>query len=46
MLGGGAEGKGLKNQKGKQKETAATTEEKDDANAVWMVNAEMHVRSW
>ena len=46
--GGGAEGKGLKNWKGKQKETAATTEAKDDedADAVWMANAEVGVRSW
>ena len=49
MLGGGAEGKGLKNQKGKQKETATTTEVKDDdedADAMWMVNAEVGVRLW
>ena len=46
--GGGAEGKGLKNRKRKQKEMAATTEAKDDedTDAVWMVNAEVDVRSW
>ena len=48
MPGGGAEGKGPKNQKRKQKETAATTEENDDedADAMWMANAEVGVRSW
>ena len=46
--GDSAEGKGLKNGKGKQKETAAKTKMKDDedADAVWMVNAEVNVRSW
>ena len=47
--GGGANEKGLKNQKGKQKETAAKTKVKDedeDADAVWMANAEINVRSW
>ena len=46
---GGAEGKGLKNQKRKQKKMAAKTEVKDyneDADAVWMMNAEIDVRSW
>src|SRR5882762_7911695 len=46
--GGGAEGKGPKNQKGKQKETAAKTEAKDDedTDAVWMASAEENVRAW
>ena len=46
--GGSAEGKGPKNQKGKHKETAAKIEVKDDedADAVWMANAEINVRSW
>jgi hypothetical protein len=46
--GGGAEGKGLKNWKGKQKEMAAKTEVKDDqdADAMWMAKAEVDVRSW
>ena len=49
MPGGGAEGKGPKNWKEKQKETAAKTKVKDDnedADAVWMVNTEINVRSW
>ena len=48
MLGGGAEGKGLKNQKGKQKEMAAKTKVKvdEDADSMWLVNAEVDVRSW
>ena len=46
--GGGAEGKGLKIWKGKQKETAAKTEVNDDedADVVWMANAEINVSSW
>src|SRR5882762_1953369 len=46
--GGGAEGKGLKNRKGKQKEMAAKSKVKDneDADAVWMANAEVNVISW
>ena len=47
--GGGAEGKGPENRKGMQKEKAAKTNVKDDdedADAVWMVNAEINVRSW
>ena len=43
--GRGAEGKGLKNWKRKQKETAAKTEAKEDedTDAVWMANAEENV---
>ena len=46
--GGGAEGKGPKKWKGKQKETAAKTEVKDDedADAVWMASAEENVHAW
>jgi len=46
--GGGAEGKGLKKWKGKQKEMAAKTEVKDDedVDAVWMASAEGNVRAW
>jgi hypothetical protein len=46
--GGGAEGKGLKNRNGNQKEMAAKTKVKDDedADVMWMANAEVDVRSW
>ena len=46
--GGGAEGKGPKKWKGKQKEMVAKTEMKDDkdADAVWMASAEENVRAW
>ena len=48
MPGGSAEGKGPKNQKGKQKRMAAKTEVKDDedVDAMWMVDAKMNVSSW
>jgi hypothetical protein len=47
-LGGGAEGKGPKKWKGKQKEMAAKTEVKDDedADAVWMASVEENVQVW
>jgi hypothetical protein len=46
--GGGAEGKGLKKWKGKQKETVVKTEVKDDENAdvVWMASVEENVQVW
>ena len=49
--GGGAEGKGPKNWKGKQKVTAVKAETKDsgsndDVDGVWMVNAERNISLW
>jgi hypothetical protein len=47
--GGGAERKGPRRWKGKQKETATKVESKsdvEDADAVWMASADENVRAW